>query len=438
MHTKSQSASEFLILFSILFIIIGIIAFVFLDFTNIGLYNKEQESAIYWQSTDIQIMGYEHEGSMLMLLLKNTYEQSVLITNMTINGELLNMDAFTLEPYKETQMLLPHTVNDNAYELTILFSFELHNRPYTFTGEVPLYGRVADNIFSEFFGFIYPTPLNQKMLSGDILNITHYSYSQKNVSVVLNFNDSLVSWWRMDDVEGNTVIDYMGIHNGTINGGVQINSGKIGDAVLFNASQNQRIIVSHSTDFNLQQGGTLVAWINPTNLGHSDARILEKANSAGADDGFRFRYNPPNNRVGFRINYDNNVDSEINSVHSNVWSHVAVTFTEEGLVRLYVNGVQSSSGMTGNASTITSENNLAIGNRASNYIRPFDGLIDDVMVFNKVLTPNEISSLYLSQAPRYDEFIFTDLSVGNYTFEVFTQNTKGEVFETPKRMVSIE
>jgi hypothetical protein len=56
-----------------------------------------------------------------------------------------------------------------------------------------------------------------------------------NVSTFINFNNSLVSWWRMDDLNATGgLVDYMGINNGSVVGDAgQIASGAMGKAFNF-------------------------------------------------------------------------------------------------------------------------------------------------------------------------------------------------------------
>jgi chitodextrinase len=73
----------------------------------------------------------------------------------------------------------------------------------------------------------------------------------------------------------------------------------------------------------------------------------------------------------------------------NTWTHLAVTYDGTTLL-LYVNGVQVSSlGRTGNI--VTSTNPLQIGGD-SFFGQYFNGIIDEVRVYNVALTPEEIQT----------------------------------------------
>ena len=73
----------------------------------------------------------------------------------------------------------------------------------------------------------------------------------------------------------------------------------------------------------------------------------------------------------------------------NTWSHLAVTY-DGATMRLYVNGTQvSSQAQTG--SITTSTNPLQIGGD-SIYGQYFQGMIDEVRIYNVALTPAQIQT----------------------------------------------
>jgi len=87
-----------------------------------------------------------------------------------------------------------------------------------------------------------------------------------------------------------------------------------------------------------------------------------------------------------------------NAVVLNVWQHIAVTWdgTNQGTgIHIYTDGIEQAYQETGNDGTGVSDVGvpLTIGNRNEND-RTFDGLIDDVRIYNRVITASEVWSLY--------------------------------------------
>jgi hypothetical protein len=73
----------------------------------------------------------------------------------------------------------------------------------------------------------------------------------------------------------------------------------------------------------------------------------------------------------------------------NAWSHLAATY-DGSMLRLFVNGVQvASAAYTGSLSTST--NPLRIGGN-SGFGEYFAGVIDEVRIYYRALTPSEIAA----------------------------------------------
>ncbi|MBD3163709.1 hypothetical protein GF323_00750, partial [Candidatus Woesearchaeota archaeon] len=67
----------------------------------------------------------------------------------------------------------------------------------------------------------------------------------------------------------------------------------------------------------------------------------------------------------------------------------------------------------------------------------FNGTIDDVMIFNRSLSAEEISALYANQSTRYLEKNFTGLSDSTHSFKAYTQDMAGNVNATELRTVTV-
>ena len=80
-------------------------------------------------------------------------------------------------------------------------------------------------------------------------------------------------------------------------------------------------------------------------------------------------------------------------ITANTWYHAAITYNS-GTLTLYMNGVQSGSSVTGT----NTRNGITLGgssDAAPNYY-PFTGLIDDLRIYNSVLTAAQISNIYVN------------------------------------------
>lgn len=147
-----------------------------------------------------------------------------------------------------------------------------------------------------------------------------------------------------------------------------------------------------SQNLRMTSGGTISAWIYPRTLGENGyGRIVDKTTLTDGTNGYLFDVNT-NNTIAFQAGSTAQITSSTNAITLNAWNHVAVTFDSSGR-KLYANGV-----LVGSDATATLPPNVAgavrIGNRAGATDRTFDGYIDDVRFYNRVLGATEIKNNY--------------------------------------------
>jgi len=98
-------------------------------------------------------------------------------------------------------------------------------------------------------------------------------------------------------------------------------------------------------------------------------------------------------------------------LQTNEWYHIVATY-DGSTAKVYVNSVQKTSfSKTGN---ITAENGVCLGMTGNGFF-PFDGSLDDVMIFDRALQPWEVRQLYNQANKRYgyfSELVETDVLKG--------------------------
>ncbi len=203
----------------------------------------------------------------------------------------------------------------------------------------------------------------------------------------------LVSWWPG---EGNAN-DIAGTNNGTLVGGVSFASGEVGQAFSFDGV-NGSVIVPDSSSLRLTNQLTIEAWINmrtasPEPLGWG---IVSKIGGSGGNNGYQLGvtgntlwglFNSPGGSwPQFIVTY-------ASPIVTGAWYHVAYTY-DQSAMKLYFNGVPAATNVIGPQPINTSSSNLRISgddNLGSVY---FDGLIDEVGVYNRALSDGEIAAIY--------------------------------------------
>jgi fibronectin type 3 domain-containing protein len=197
----------------------------------------------------------------------------------------------------------------------------------------------------------------------------------------------LVAAYSFNEGSGVTAIDTSGKGNdGAIGAATWTTAGKFGGALSFNG--NARVIVPDSPSLHLTTGLTLEAWVNPTLINSAWRDVVYKG-----DDAYYLEASTlTNGRPAAGVTL-------VSTGHSNTygptalpqgsWTHLAQTY-DGTTVRLYVNGVQVASTVLG-GSVITSTNPLEIGGDGI-YGQYFQGLIDEVRVYNVARTPSQIQA----------------------------------------------
>ncbi len=201
---------------------------------------------------------------------------------------------------------------------------------------------------------------------------------------------SLVGYWKLDDEGTGTVLDYSGNdRHGTINGNPQFVPGLFGDAMQFTGDPDYVNIGGYKGLL----GGhafTITAWIKTT----ANGEIVGWGNNTGTE---RVEFRVSESRL--RVEHGSGNRQGDTVVGDNQWHHVALTVEENSTISypdviLYVDGEDDTrTGTDVDAFNIVENYDLAIGRRYNNDNRWFIGLIDEVRVYDRVLSAEEIQNL---------------------------------------------
>ena len=217
-------------------------------------------------------------------------------------------------------------------------------------------------------------------------------------------DDSLILYLPFDEGEGDTAFDRTKLGNhGKLEGGPQWVPGKHGKALEFDGDDDVVIIeTKDSKELQLHESaGTAECWFLVKGEGISTApRLIAKESitndSCDCDPmrgGFalKFRKHGKFNlqlsvEKGSRKNNDPNPDAGVNN---DVWYHAAGTW-EEGEHRVYLNGKLVFEEKGNEALPLKDvDNDLRIGGSFAG-LRNFQGIIDEVRIWNRVLPVKEI------------------------------------------------
>ena len=289
-----------------------------------------------------------------------------------------------------------------------------------------------------------------------IWNISNPGTTSNNISTFIDFDNSLVGWWRMDDTNqsvgtyGAKVYDTSGYgNNGTaINQSHQVDNGKLGKGFEFDGAGDYININDSGTllDFNDTYNYTWSAWIKYNEFPESLQCYISKDRCGGKCVGYNLCINNSGTTNDITVCAPTN-DAQLlcgstgSYISKNNWIHSVIVYNGSYGWKLYVNGVYNGTAYMEASSDLPSNFYLGAGadvsqsNQTPKYF--FNGSIDDVMVFNRSLSAEEIYGLYANTSIKYLEHNFTNLSEGTHTFKAYTQDLAGNVNATETREVTI-
>ena len=190
--------------------------------------------------------------------------------------------------------------------------------------------------------------------------------------------------WKFDETTGSTVFDDKGNHDGTVQGLVtQGEVGIVGNSYLFSAGQGSVALTSPT---NLSNSSfTLSTWVKTS---ATNAQTLFE--QGDATSGVQLTVNAQG-QLNFAYRSDASTVSNVTStaaVNDGQWNMLTVSFdASTQTLTAYVNG--QADGTTASIATISSEPS-STAQLASN----LDGNLDEVAIYEKVLTAEEIQALY--------------------------------------------
>lgn len=243
------------------------------------------------------------------------------------------------------------------------------------------------SLFSLLFGLILSFSATNQTKAAD-----------KNKPRTLDNDPNLAGWWKFDDASGKITPDSSKhSRNGTLKGELSFDKdsaqGRTGKALRFD--DNGDVEITKYKGVTGTRPRTVAAWIKTENDG---GEII----SWGADDfGKMFRFCFIRGRIGITPNGGYYYMKD--PVDDDNWHHVAIVIKEAELPNLYDDAVLYKDGTIAEIHDIGlldlwpintgSDLDVRIG-------RGFEGLIDDVRIYDRVLSDEEVMALFKLQSNR--------------------------------------
>ncbi len=219
-----------------------------------------------------------------------------------------------------------------------------------------------------------------------------------------NLNDGLISHWKFNETDGNNTADARGDNNGTLQNGASFepNEGVIGGAVRFDGNSDGVDVPKARNDINGLDAFTLSLWIKSDSI-NTDRGLIFPKNPNGEDEIFSLRYDDKgslgggNNVIKAGITSTDGMQSyeSASNLQTKDWQHLTLTWRNGRGLTLYINGIldQPTFNSPATHGTITGVKELLIGRGSKDQGKSWKGLIDEIRIYNRVLSPTEIMEL---------------------------------------------
>jgi concanavalin A-like lectin/glucanase superfamily protein len=224
-------------------------------------------------------------------------------------------------------------------------------------------------------------------------------------------DSGLVGWWRFDEGSGTVAADSSRNGNdGTIVGAAWSAPGwdDKGHCLEFLYGDDESDLVDVGTMDVVGDGITITGWVNPYSFSQNDARIISKSSTGATADGHWWMLSTLNGvNVRFRLKTNENnttltLADTAGLLVTGEWQFVTARW-DGATASTYVNTVETGSAAKGGtAVAIDASVPVAIGNQpaaAGDGPRAWDGLIDDVRVYSRALTMDELGEVMLGAGP---------------------------------------
>ena len=288
-----------------------------------------------------------------------------------------------------------------------------------------------------------PTPANGSTTTSPVTIVANIS-DDSNTSSWIDFDRDLLGYWSMDyynttGIYDNSTYANNGTFQGFAFGTSNITTGMMGEGLEFDQVDDWVSIPGGTYLPAGNQSRTMSVWfIKRANMSNNSMGIF--AYGVGSDNDLfgliinrneSFSVYDPNelivdNYYGTTQNFGTNY-----IILNDVWYHAVATYnTNDGNISVYINGTLVASDVGRDYTTSTSS--VRIGRTFYTGVSSFNGTIDEVMLFNRTLSPTEVKALYNSKVNKFNTSSL-DLADGQHNYTVYAVDANGNINNSGER-----
>ncbi len=229
-----------------------------------------------------------------------------------------------------------------------------------------------------------------------------------NGKISSNLEEGIVGYWHLDEGSGTTSTDASGRgNNGTLTNGPTWQSGsncKAGKCLSFDGTDDA-VEKSSPSNLGLGPNATISAWIKANTI--TGGSSCNSHNGSGAcriilfnhDWGYFLGVNSDGaidfDTSGDGTSWTNITNTPAGAITTGSWYHITVVAQNNSTIAYYINGSLLYTASVANT-MMTNRSTLCIGGCSAGVWNggKFNGLIDEVRVYNRALTATEIANQY--------------------------------------------
>ena len=189
---------------------------------------------------------------------------------------------------------------------------------------------------------------------------------------------------NLNDLSGNN-------NHGTITGATRV-AGKLGQALSFNGSGNY-VNCGNDASLNITGAITIEAWVKLTS--NTFQPIVSKYEETLSQESYSFGLS--GNKLQTRVSPNGStpyIFTGVATLNNNQWYHLVMTYDGSNIKQYYDGNLDKTDAYS--LSLYTSSSTVQIGRWGLTPTMFFNGLIDDVRIYNRALSPSEITAHYNS------------------------------------------
>ncbi len=282
------------------------------------------------------------------------------------------------------------TTNIKENESVVLAATKGNGYTYTWYKDGVAIANATDSNYTATLPGVYTVKVTSASCDSTSIGVT-----VKRVYALPNYlpTNGLVGWWPFN---GNANDESGNENNGTVNGATLTSdrNGKNNSCYFFDKNQIQNIKVNSSTSLNNSSQYTANLWVNlRSHTGYN--RYVNKGTGATG-----YQYVFANQDRGIYFYYNNNYYQTSIFPSLNTWHMVSVTYNygnNNDRCIFYLDGNPIDTFQT-TAPIMSNNEPLYFGSEFNEINTTPDGQLDDIAIYNRALTQEEITALYLGEA----------------------------------------